>query len=72
MLHNRVEAANAVMDDDNGLSDVQKATLIALFAKDPALGDLYRVVRRNKNVMVPFVRNALGLPDVDTPLPPPE
>ena len=72
MSHNQMEAANAVMDDDNGLTDDQKAMMIALFAKDPGLADMYCVVRRNKNIMASFLRNTLGLPALELPAPPSE
>ena len=46
MSHNRMEAANAVMDDDNGLTDDQKAMMIVLFAKDPKGSRVGRYVPR--------------------------
>ena len=62
VAHTQMEAAMAVMDDDNGLDVMQKAKLIKIFAKEEALAEMYIVIRWDKPVMTSFLADALSIP----------
>ena len=57
--HARTEAGKALKEDDNGLTNIEKAKLLGIFAKDPAMAEMYLVTRDDEALRKEFIATLL-------------